>query len=72
VERTLLVTGVLDASMRSRAQAGQAVATPHLEFGYAARDFSAMREMGASWKVVTEDTPEPRGIDRTGRDHVPK
>jgi hypothetical protein len=72
VERTLLVTGVLDASMRSRAEAGKPVATPHLEFGYAARDFTAMREMGESWKVVTEDTPEPKGIDLTGRNHRPK
>jgi hypothetical protein len=72
VERTLLVTGVLDAGMRSRAAPGKAVATPHLEFGYAARDFTAMREMGESWKVVTEDTPEPRGIDLTGRDYRPK
>jgi len=37
------------------------------EFRYEARDFSAMRETGASWKVVTEATPQPAGIDRTGR-----
>ena len=67
VERTLLVSGVLDASMHSRAQAGEVLKTPHLEFAYAARDFRAMREMGESWKIVTEATPEPRGIDRTGR-----
>jgi hypothetical protein len=23
--------------------------------------------MGASWEIVTEATPEPRGIDRMGR-----
>jgi hypothetical protein len=67
VERTLLVSGVLDASMHSRAEAGKALKTPHLEFGYAARDFTAMREMGASWKIVTEATPQPAGIDLTGR-----
>ena len=50
-----------------RANAGEVQKTPHLEFGYTARDFTAMREMGASWKVVTEATPEPKGIDRTGR-----
>jgi len=66
VERTLLVSGVLDASAHSRAQAGEVVKTPHLEFAYAARDFTAMREMGASWKIVTEATPEPNGIDRSG------
>jgi hypothetical protein len=65
-ERTLLVTGVLDAAMHSRKD-GKALATPHLGFGYPARDFTAMREMGASWKIVTETTPEPKGIDRTGR-----
>jgi hypothetical protein len=67
VERTLLVSGVLDASMHSRAQ-GEPLKTPHLEFPYAARDFTAMREMGASWKIVTDATPQPRGIDHTGRD----
>jgi hypothetical protein len=67
VERTLLVSGVLDASMHSRAQAGEVLKTPHLEFAYSARDFSVMREMGASWKLVTEATPERRGIDRMGR-----
>jgi hypothetical protein len=67
VERTLLVSGILDASMHSRAEPGEALKTPHLEFGYAARDFTAMREMGASWKIVTESTPEPKGIDPTGR-----
>jgi hypothetical protein len=67
VERTLLVSGVLDAAMHSRAKAGEVLKTPHLGFGYPARDFTAMREMGASWKIVTEATPEPRGIDRTGR-----
>lgn len=67
VERTLLASGVLDAAMHSRARKGEDQPTPHLEFAYAARDFSAMREMGESWKLVTEDTPQPRGIDRTGR-----
>ena len=67
VERTLLVSGVLDASMHSRAKTGEVLNTPHLEFAYEARDFTALREMGESWKIVTETTPEPRGIDRTGR-----
>jgi hypothetical protein len=67
MERTLLVSGALEASMRSRAQPGEAVATPHLEFAYEARDFKAMREMGESWKIVTEDTPQPKGIDTEGR-----
>lgn len=62
VERTLLVTGVLDSAMHSRKQAGKSLKTPHLEFAYAPRDFRAMREMGASWNIITEETPEPEGI----------
>ena len=58
VERTLLVSGVLDAAMHARAE-GKALATPQLEFAYRPVDFRAMREMGGSWKVVTEETPEP-------------
>lgn len=72
VQRTLLVSGALDASMHSRAQGHEVLKTPHLEFAYSARDFSAMREMGQSWKIVTEATPEPKGIDLTGRSHERK
>jgi len=66
VERTLLVTGILDASMHSRHQHGTPLATPQLEFAYTPRDFHAFREMGASWKILTEDTPEPHGINPNG------
>ncbi len=66
VERTLLVTGVLEAAMQSLAQDGKPVRTPHLEFSYKTPDFTAMREMGASWKIITEDLPEPRGINPLG------
>ncbi|MFG0333133.1 MAG: twin-arginine translocation signal domain-containing protein [Maioricimonas sp. JB049] len=59
VERTLLATGVLDAAMRSHHEGGVVKQTPHLEFGYEAQDFSAMREMGGSWEVITQDTPRP-------------
>jgi hypothetical protein len=72
VERTLLVSGVLDASMHSRAQAGQEIKTPHLEFAYQSRDFKAMREMGESWKIVTDATPEPMSIDHGCRAWDPK
>ncbi|MBP85816.1 MAG: hypothetical protein CMJ64_03725 [Planctomycetaceae bacterium] len=67
VERTLLVTGVLESAMRSRKEAGKPIQTPHLRFGYRSPDFTAMREMGASWKIITEDIPEPRGINPLGR-----
>jgi hypothetical protein len=72
VERTLLVSGVLAASMNSRAKAGEEIKTPHLEMAYSARDFTAMREMGESWKIVTETTPQPKGIDRSGRENRSK
>jgi hypothetical protein len=62
VERTLLVTGALAALMDSRHQGGRPIATPHLHFAYAALDFRALREFGASWKIITESMPEPKGI----------
>jgi hypothetical protein len=65
IERTLLATGVLDAEMYSRRDR-KAIATPQLEFAYAARDFKAMREMGASWKIITDQTPETKGIVPVG------
>jgi hypothetical protein len=64
VERTLLVSGVLDAAMDSRQAGGRAVETPQLRFAYAPKDFRAFREMGASWKLITDATPEPPGVGR--------
>ncbi|MCL6501472.1 MAG: hypothetical protein K6T86_02225 [Pirellulales bacterium] len=61
VERTLLTTGVLAAAMEAR-HSRRVVETPHLAVAYPPQDFSAYREMGASWKLLTEDTPEPQGI----------
>jgi len=65
VERTLMVSGVLDAAMHSRA-AGKSFSTPQLQFGYKPVDFRAMRETGASWKIISEDTPELSGINPNG------
>jgi hypothetical protein len=67
VERTHLVTGMLAAAMDSRFEQHRPVATPHLGIKYAARDFRAMREMGASWKIITEAQPEPAGINPNGQ-----
>lgn len=64
VERTLMTSGILDAAMDSRVQAGRWVETPHLTWAYAPRDFRDMREMGATWKWIPEGTPEPSGLDR--------
>jgi hypothetical protein len=61
-ERTLLATVVLEASMKSRSQSGNVIATPHLEFAYDCPGFTRMRESGASWKILKADTPEPRGL----------
>lgn len=66
VERTLLTTGILDAEMQSRYEKGKPQATPQLAIAYQPQDFRAMREMGASWKIITEQTPEPMGINPNG------
>lgn len=57
VERTLLATGALEAAVRSRAE-GRRLETPHLNIAYAAQDYRAVREMGESWKILTEETKE--------------
>ena len=67
VERTLLMSGALEAEADSRARGGSVVETPHLKMAYAPRDYRSMREMGASWKIIREGDPEPRGIDPGGR-----
>jgi hypothetical protein len=41
--------------------AGERIATPHLNIAYEPRDFRALREMGASWKTLTEAVKEPEG-----------
>jgi len=66
VERTLLTTGVLDAAMDSRVAGGKLLDTPQLDVAYQPRDFRAMREMGASWKIITEEMPEPPGMETMG------
>jgi hypothetical protein len=68
LERTLLTTCALDASMESRYRGQKPVTTPYLGVAYQPVDFRSMREMGETWKIVTPDTPEPRGIDTTARD----
>lgn len=66
VERTHLVTGVLAAAMDSRFEKNKLLATPYLEIAYKPRDFRALREMGESWKVITEEQPQPNGINPGG------
>jgi len=58
-----MTTGLLAAAMESRDNGGESLLTPQLEFAYQAGDFSAMREMGATWKIITEDMKQPPGIE---------
>lgn len=68
IERTLLVTGALDTAMDSRFRSGKSIVTPQLEFAYRPVDFRAFREDGASWKIITDATPQPAGIAPVGVD----
>lgn len=65
VERTLLASGVVDAGMHSAAD-GKPVATPHLEFRYAATDFRTFRETGESWRIV-EKRVEDKHLHTLGK-----
>jgi hypothetical protein len=67
VERTHLVTGMLAAAMDSRFEKNSAIATPQLDIAYQPLDYRALREMGETWKIITEDQPQPPGIDRAAR-----
>ena len=62
VERTLLVSGTLAAAMQAMHQDSPVLETPHLAIRYRPSNFTAMREMGASWKIITDETPQPPGI----------
>jgi hypothetical protein len=59
LERTLLTTGITAATMQSYETSGRPVDTPHLRISYAAGDWSNLQERGATWKIVTADTPQP-------------
>lgn len=59
VERTLLASGLLEAAMRSHTAGGKVIETPELKIAYQSPDWSAFREDGSSWKVVTTETAQP-------------
>jgi hypothetical protein len=59
IERTLLVGGILDAAMHSHKEGGKPIDTPHLEIAYQPRDYSLFRENGDTWRIITNDTPQP-------------
>ncbi|HEX4589142.1 MAG TPA: hypothetical protein VH120_04390, partial [Gemmataceae bacterium] len=67
IERTLLTTGLVAAGVESHADHDRPYETPHLDIKYTPTDYRAMREMGASWKIITETVEEPRGFDRLGK-----
>ena len=46
--------------------AGKIVMTPHLDISWQPGDVSAVVEMGAAWKIITEDMPEPPWIEPGG------
>lgn len=58
-ERTLLTTGAVEAVMRSYERGGGEIKTPHLEIAYQTSDWQAMRESGATWRILTADVPQP-------------
>lgn len=58
-ERTLLTTGAVEAVMRSYADGGKIIETPHLGIRYEPTDWSRMRENGKTWDVITVETPQP-------------
>ena len=58
---------MLAAAMDSRFEQHKQILTPHLSVTYQPRDFRALREMGASWKIITEDMPQPTGINPGGQ-----
>lgn len=63
VERTLLTTGMVEAAVRSRAQNGRRIDTANLHIAYQPRDWRAYREMGASWRLLTAESLETKGIE---------
>lgn len=62
VERTLLVSGILDAAMHSNKAGGKPIKTPHLNVQYTPLDFRRFRENGKSWQIITSATPQPRSF----------
>ena len=58
-ERTLLTTGMVEATMRSFERKGQPIETPHLNIAYQAKPWNEFRETGHTWNTITVETPQP-------------
>ncbi len=67
IERTLLTTGIVAAAVDSHYGGDRPIETPHLDIRYRPTDWLAMRETGASWKIITDAVEEPKGFDRLGK-----
>ena len=63
VQRTLLVSNVLDAAMTSHEQGGKPITTPLLHTPYQPIPFESLRENGESWKHITLESPQPPQFD---------
>ncbi len=63
VQRTQLVTGALEAAIDSHIAGGKVIATPQLDIQYQATDFRKFREMGKTWQIITDETPQPPSIE---------
>ena len=57
---------MLAAAVDSRFEQHNPLPPPHFNITYQLRDFRAMREMGAPWKIITENMPQPTGINPGG------
>lgn len=62
LERTLLTTGMTEGVMKSHAS-GHPCETPQLAISYRAPDWRAFRENGASWQVLTSQSPQPERFE---------
>lgn len=69
-ERTLLTTGAVEAVMHSWEQKGKAIETPHLAIRYQPKEWSAFRENGNSWSILTKDVPQPAGFEPRSWDEL--
>ena len=69
-ERTLLTTGAVEAVMHSWEQKGNAIETPHLAIKYQPKEWSAFRENGRSWSILTKDVPQPAGFEPRSFDEL--
>jgi hypothetical protein len=67
IERTLLTTGMVAAAVESHVAGDKPFETLHLDIKYMPTDYRAMREMGASWKIITDAVEEPQGFDQLGK-----